>query len=540
MTLFSSTLAIALGLTPAIAIETVVQAQPVFRDVAADHWASVYIENLAARDILSGFPDGRFRPNATVTRAEFAAILQAAFLPAAPPAAAAFRDVPADHWAADAIQGARAAGFLSGYPGNLFYPEQPVSRVQAVVALASGLGYGTPDTGVLAYYTDRRAIPDYALSAVAGATAAGIVVSYPNPNQFNPNQPATRADIAALIYQTQVERGAAAPLSPAPYAVVPNASEWSSDPRAILPVTASQIDLSGDGQRLLTVSDANTLQIWQTQRGDRLTEISLTESARLEVVAINDAGTQVAASVQTPTAHQIRLWQVETGDRRWQHSLAPNETIQWLGFSANADTLLSQVASDNGTAETLQWRDLATGQVAQSRAIAAGLDLNRFAISPNGRLLAGVGYRRNPAGDTEGWAIAAWDLQSGEPLRTLTPDNNGLSLVDAAFNPTGHLQVLGQQLYQVRLETWNLRTGERLQRLTDIPDVDRSDRLGRLSPDGQHYFVRSDWAGTRLINLETRTVRSLPVWVRAAVFDREGNNLAIATQDDVRIYGQGE
>ena len=45
-----------------------------FSDVAPEYWAADYISALADRDILSGYPDGTFRPEATVTRAEFAAI----------------------------------------------------------------------------------------------------------------------------------------------------------------------------------------------------------------------------------------------------------------------------------------------------------------------------------------------------------------------------------------------------------------------------------------------------------------------------------
>ena len=113
-----------------------------FPDVDSNHWASDYIQTLANLQIISGFPDGSFRPDAPVTRAQFAAILRNAFptdldLRNVKP----FSDVAPSYWATSAISTTRATGFLSGYPGNRFRPEQNIPRVQALVALANGLNY---------------------------------------------------------------------------------------------------------------------------------------------------------------------------------------------------------------------------------------------------------------------------------------------------------------------------------------------------------------------------------------------------------------
>lgn len=68
------------------------------------------------------------------------------------------------------------------------------------------------------YYTDANAIADYARNPIAAATERQIVVSYPNVKFLNPNQTATRADVAAFIYQALVSAGQATAIN-SPYTV---------------------------------------------------------------------------------------------------------------------------------------------------------------------------------------------------------------------------------------------------------------------------------------------------------------------------------
>lgn len=167
-------------------------------------WAQACIDSLASRNIISGYPDGSFRPNAPVTRAEFAAMIGKAFPNAnAVRSPMQFNDVSSNFWAYNAIQNSTRTGFLSGYPGNVFRPSQNIPRVQAIVALSSGLQF-TPIQAIettLMDFNDASAIPDYARFGVAAATEKQVVVNYPNVRQLQPNQMATRADIAAFLCQ---------------------------------------------------------------------------------------------------------------------------------------------------------------------------------------------------------------------------------------------------------------------------------------------------------------------------------------------------
>lgn len=188
-------------------------------DISSDYWASPFIQALAQRNIISGFPDGTFRPNQPVSRAEFAAMIQNAFNqdPVRQITPEGFTDVSPGFWANSAIQEAYQTGFMSGYPGNLFLPNQQIRKVEAIVALTTGLGLQTSDNplGVVnTYYTDASAIPNYALNNVAAATEANLVVNYPNVNQLNPLDPLTRAEASAILYQALVRQGQMQALTP--------------------------------------------------------------------------------------------------------------------------------------------------------------------------------------------------------------------------------------------------------------------------------------------------------------------------------------
>jgi hypothetical protein len=192
-----------------------------FSDVQSNYWASPFIAELAKRNIIAGFPDGTFKPEQPVTRAQFAAIVRQAFQKSPERSAIKFTDVPANYWANSAIQQAYTTGFLTGYPGNRFEPDQNIPREQVLVSLASGLDYSPTGeaTSVLnQYYSDANAISSYARSPIAAASERKIVVNYPNVKFLNPTQTATRADVAAFIYQALANSGTVTAIN-SPYVV---------------------------------------------------------------------------------------------------------------------------------------------------------------------------------------------------------------------------------------------------------------------------------------------------------------------------------
>jgi parallel beta-helix repeat protein len=193
-----------------------------FKDVPANHWARGFIETLAAQGVISGVGDGNFRPDAPVTRAQFAALINKAYAPAPVREAINFSDVPSSYWAFSAIQTASRGGYMAGYAGGTFKPEQNIPRVQLVVAIANGVGYGRQpaDQTLLTKLSDGSAVPDYAKNPVAAALKRNILVNFPTPASFAPNREATRAEVAALIYQSLVDLGRVPPIN-SPYIFKP-------------------------------------------------------------------------------------------------------------------------------------------------------------------------------------------------------------------------------------------------------------------------------------------------------------------------------
>ena len=99
-----------------------------FNDVPGNHWAADYIGYMQQFGIITGYPDGSFRPDAPVARAEFAAI--ASRFEKLTEGTKSFADVPADYWAAKYINFAATRGWVTGYTDGTFRPENPIARAE--------------------------------------------------------------------------------------------------------------------------------------------------------------------------------------------------------------------------------------------------------------------------------------------------------------------------------------------------------------------------------------------------------------------------
>lgn len=107
-----------------------------------NYWGQPFIQALAERNIVTGYLDNTYRPEQPVKRDEFAAILQKAFSQPSERQIASgsvYKDIPAGYWAASAIHDAYEMGFMQGYPGGEFRPNQPVTRVEVLTSLARNL-----------------------------------------------------------------------------------------------------------------------------------------------------------------------------------------------------------------------------------------------------------------------------------------------------------------------------------------------------------------------------------------------------------------
>ncbi|WP_020620318.1 X2-like carbohydrate binding domain-containing protein [Paenibacillus daejeonensis] len=109
-----------------------------YTDVASTHWANDAIDTVTGIGLMQGYGDRSFGPGRPVTRAELARLVSP-LLSATDRAGAGFSDT-ADHWAAAEIVQAQAAGLLDGYPDGTFRPNQPLTRAEAVKVINGLLG----------------------------------------------------------------------------------------------------------------------------------------------------------------------------------------------------------------------------------------------------------------------------------------------------------------------------------------------------------------------------------------------------------------
>lgn len=171
-----------------------------FRDLAA-HWAEADVKQAVELGIVSGYPDGTFKPDGAVTRAEFAVMLinalrpQEKLLNSEP---LPFTDLEKiGEWALNAVAQAVQAGIISGYEDGSFRPGARITRSEMVKMIANALGLKDESASSTAF-ADDTAIPDWAKGAAAALSKRGILAGREG-NQFAPGDQATRAEAVKVL-----------------------------------------------------------------------------------------------------------------------------------------------------------------------------------------------------------------------------------------------------------------------------------------------------------------------------------------------------
>ena len=162
------------------------------------HWAGERIREGVCAGWLKGIGGDAFKPDAKVSRAEFAVMLARALGLAAPASGLRFADA-ADipDWAADAVAQAAQAGLVRGYADGTFGADRPVSRAE-IAAMAMRAVSGQAAEGAAPEYADVADIPRWALGPIAEAQRLGLLLGR-SGNRFAPNEPMTRAEAAVLL-----------------------------------------------------------------------------------------------------------------------------------------------------------------------------------------------------------------------------------------------------------------------------------------------------------------------------------------------------
>ncbi|MEK4277663.1 S-layer homology domain-containing protein [Paenibacillus sp. FSL R7-0026] len=165
-----------------------------YRDLT-DHWGGPYIQQLHSLQGITGYPDGSFRPNNAITRAEFSIMLDRVFSPSEGiPEPVLFKDVDT-HWAKEGILQLAEQGILRGYADGTFKPDQYLSRAEVVelvgriVELKNFRNNTSPFHDINHTWNQEKIELAYAAGLIQGRTA----------EQFVPDGSVTRAEATTLL-----------------------------------------------------------------------------------------------------------------------------------------------------------------------------------------------------------------------------------------------------------------------------------------------------------------------------------------------------
>jgi len=186
--------------------EPSVPKEALFADVASNAWYKEFVSTLISLNIMGGYPDGTFKPNKHISRAEFAKVICLAMgWDLITPETPSFSDVAKDFWAYSYIETARAHGVIGGYTDGTFGPNKNITRAEIakMVAETLGLPSGTSMSQGANIFSDIGA--HWAKGHINACVKAGIVGGYED-STFRPNGNATRAEAAKMISRMLEDR----------------------------------------------------------------------------------------------------------------------------------------------------------------------------------------------------------------------------------------------------------------------------------------------------------------------------------------------
>jgi S-layer family protein len=323
-------------------------AAPVASDVVDTDYEDAVAE-LSALNILNGYPDGTFRPEKTVTRAEFAkiAVLEIGLAKAvdATKGNTVFSDVTVENWAAPYVKLATERGLLKGYPDGTFKPEANVTYAEASTILVRILGFndsmltGAWPSNYLGKAAQVGVTDDVAISAGASATRGDVAImadntltiktveqiTFGNDPEYNLSGPTILNDIHEITIDNDTFFVKETP--------VVNGNLDSNEVNLADKIT----DLAADWAKYDVVGniDIETLlghevTIWTDEDGD--------------IVFMNDE--EDADNIFVDTINKIAATSIELTDKDDTYSIAKTTTVAY-----NADVVTWDDVDDLGIAE---------------------------------------------------------------------------------------------------------------------------------------------------------------------------------------------
>ncbi|ETT51754.1 hypothetical protein BSK66_26475 [Paenibacillus odorifer] len=176
-----------------------------FNDIAAvQAWAGRQIQVVAAKGAIEGVGAGKFAPKSNVTRAEFSKMLIRALNLENNSAVQSFSDVSSTAWYAPYVAVAAEKGIITGRSAAKFDPNATITRAEMATMISRALKSINPDaktdSTAISKFSDAAKISASLRDGVAFAASHNLVIG--NAGKFNPNDTATRAEAAVIIYRT--------------------------------------------------------------------------------------------------------------------------------------------------------------------------------------------------------------------------------------------------------------------------------------------------------------------------------------------------
>lgn len=170
-----------------------------FSDVAENHWAISYINELSSNKVINGYPDGTFKPNGTLTKGEFLKLIMTASLPDY-----RFKLVQTDfeHWASIYLKVAENYGVVDSEEINGSNIDEPISRIDVIkiLSLSDTNIKGNPQKAVeILNFNDVNNLPLKDQILLKHAVAKEIIGGYPD-GTFKPQNNLTRAEASKILY----------------------------------------------------------------------------------------------------------------------------------------------------------------------------------------------------------------------------------------------------------------------------------------------------------------------------------------------------
>lgn len=160
------------------------------------HWAQETIQKWIDEGRTSGYPDGSYKPDNNVTRAEFVKMVNG-IIDFDGNGNASYTDVPSAEWYYDYVGVAQEIGYIAGYPGGEFRPNDYITREQAA-SILSRIQYLDGSELGIDKFSDKSSISSWAAEAVGAASEAGFISGY-SDGSFKPSKNLTRAEAVVML-----------------------------------------------------------------------------------------------------------------------------------------------------------------------------------------------------------------------------------------------------------------------------------------------------------------------------------------------------